>query len=94
MKGSVVAVTGAGSGIGRGLAVNLAKGSDPDVSHNELVEIFDTKMAKTSADKAARIIIKGIKKNRQRILVGLDAHIIDILQRLFPVMFQKLAGMM
>ena len=83
-----------------GIKTNIArntrffKGSDPDVSHNELVEIFDTKMAKTSADKAARIIIKGIKKNRSRILVGFDAHIIDVLHRLFPVLFQKLAGLM
>lgn len=69
------------------------KGSDPDMSYDETVEYFDTKMARTSADKAAHVIIKGIKKNRSRILVGFDAHIIDVLQRLFPVMFQKLAGL-
>jgi short-subunit dehydrogenase len=63
------------------------------MQHDEATEYFDTKMARTSADKAARIIIKGIKKNRSRILVGFDAHIIDILQRMFPVMFQRLAGM-
>jgi NAD(P)-dependent dehydrogenase (short-subunit alcohol dehydrogenase family) len=79
-----------------GIKTNIArnarfiKGSDPDMSHHEAAEYFDTNMARTSADKAARIIIKGIKKNKSRILVGLDAHIIDVLQRLFPVMFQKL----
>ena len=69
------------------------KASDPDMQHDEVTEYFDTKMARTSADKAARIIIKGIKKNKSRILVGFDAHIIDILQRMFPEMFQRLAGM-
>ena len=66
------------------------KVTDPEANHDEVVEYFDTNVARTSADKAARIIIKGIKKNRSRILVGLDAHIFDILQRLFPVMWQKL----
>ncbi len=83
-----------------GIKTNIArntrffKGSDPDLSHDEAVAYFDTKMARTSAEKAAQIIIKGIKKNKSRILVGFDAHIIDILQRLFPVMFQRLAGLL
>jgi NAD(P)-dependent dehydrogenase (short-subunit alcohol dehydrogenase family) len=66
------------------------KASDPEMSHEEVVEYFDNNLARTSADKAARIIIKGIKKNKTCILVGTDAHIFDMLQRLFPVMWQKL----
>jgi NAD(P)-dependent dehydrogenase (short-subunit alcohol dehydrogenase family) len=66
------------------------KGSDPDKSHDEVVESFDKYIAWTSSDRAARIIIKGIKKNKTRILVGPDAHIYDLLQRMFPVMWQKL----
>jgi NAD(P)-dependent dehydrogenase (short-subunit alcohol dehydrogenase family) len=66
------------------------KASDPEASHEEVVEYFDENLARTSADAAARIIVKGIKKNKARILVGTDAHIFDKLQRLFPVMWQKL----
>lgn len=36
------------------------------------------------ADKAAQIIIKGIKKNKKRIIVGNDARMMDWIQRLLP----------
>jgi len=79
-----------------GIKTNIArnarfiKASDPELSHEEAAEYFDNNIARTSADKAARIIIKGIKKNKARILVGTDAYIFDILLRLFPGMWQKL----
>jgi hypothetical protein len=49
-------------------------------------------MANTTAEKAAQIIIAGIKKDKLRIMVGPDAYVMDWLKRLFPVGFQKLAG--
>jgi hypothetical protein len=49
-------------------------------------------MASTTADKAAKIIINGIKKDKARIMVGRDAYVLDWLKRLFPVGFQKLTG--
>jgi len=58
------------------------------MSHEDAVERFD-KMARTTAEKAAEKIISGIKKDKRRILVGLDAHILDWLTRLFPVQFVK-----
>ena len=57
-------------------------------------EEFDSKIARTTADKAARIIIRGIRKNRTRILVGYDAHLFDFFSRFMPVTWQKLMGMM
>ena len=45
-----------------------------------------------SPDKAAKKIIAGIKKNKTRIIVGPDAHIMDVLTRLFPVQFVRLMG--
>ena len=35
-------------------------------------------------DKAAKIILKGIKKNKKRIFVGIDAKLMEISQRLLP----------
>jgi hypothetical protein len=49
-------------------------------------------MTPTTADKAAQIIIAGIKKNKARIMVGTDAYVYDWLKRLFPVWCQKLSG--
>ncbi len=58
------------------------------LNHEQSIEAFD-KIAGTSSDKAARLIIEGILKNKQRILVGPDAYVLDILTRLFPVKFVK-----
>ena len=63
------------------------EGDDKD----EKVKYFD-KMTGTSAEKAASIIIGGLKKNRKRQLVGKDAVIIDLLVRLFPQSFSDLVG--
>ena len=56
-----------------------------------MVKDFD-RLAGTSPEKAARIIIGGLKKSRKRQLVGKDAVIIDLLVRLFPQGFSDLVG--
>jgi NAD(P)-dependent dehydrogenase (short-subunit alcohol dehydrogenase family) len=77
-----------------GIKTNIArstrfyKSPGNQTSHEDAIERFD-QIARTTADKAAEIIISGIKKNKRRILVGLDAHIMDWLTRLFPVQFVK-----
>lgn len=43
-----------------------------------------------SADKAARIILDGVERNRERILVGSDARLMDRLVRLNPVRAARL----
>ncbi len=50
---------------------------------------FD-KLARTTPDEAAQVIIKGIKKNKPRILIGMDAHIIDWFIRLLPGSYGKI----
>ena len=39
--------------------------------------------------KAAKIILKGVKKNKSRIFIGLDAKLLDLSQRLFPKHYHK-----
>jgi NAD(P)-dependent dehydrogenase (short-subunit alcohol dehydrogenase family) len=67
------------------------KASDTALAKEEAATIFAV-LAKTTADKAAKIIISGIKKDKARIMVGPDAYVMDWLKRLFPVGFQKLVG--
>tara|TARA_B100000609_G_scaffold116877_1_gene93036 strand:+ start:71 stop:991 length:921 start_codon:yes stop_codon:yes gene_type:complete len=43
-----------------------------------------------SPNKAAKIILKGVKKNKKRIFVGLDAKVMEIAQRITPSHFMKL----
>ena len=46
-----------------------------------LAEWFDTKMARTSPERAAQIILEGVAENKARVLVGTDAKILDIFVR-------------
>ncbi len=50
------------------------------------------RVASTTAEKAAKIIINGILKDKQRLLVGKDAYVLDILTRVFPQGFSNLVG--
>jgi NAD(P)-dependent dehydrogenase (short-subunit alcohol dehydrogenase family) len=67
------------------------KASDHSVGHSDMVAIFE-KLAGTTAEKAARSIIKGIKKDKRRIMIGPDAYVYDWLKRLLPVGLQTLTG--
>jgi short-subunit dehydrogenase len=57
-------------------------------TREKYVNRFD-KSAKMTAQDAARIIIKGIMKKKQRILVGRDARLADIIQRLMPAGYDR-----
>jgi NAD(P)-dependent dehydrogenase (short-subunit alcohol dehydrogenase family) len=60
-----------------------------DDSH-DVVEQFDRHLAQTSADDAARVIVRAILKNQPRVLIGYDAHAIDVAQRTLPALYQSL----
>ena len=91
LRGTSVNITSVHPG---GVKTNIARNSrsfDTEELHNERVKRFD-QIAKTSSDKAAQIIIKGMLKNRKRLLVGFDARVIDILHRIFPQKFSDFFG--
>ena len=50
----------------------------------EDAERFD-KLAPTTAAEAARAIVRGVLKNKSRLLIGADALRIDLMQRFMPV---------
>jgi short-subunit dehydrogenase len=49
-----------------------------------------TSIAMTTPQGAAKTIVKGIKKNKMRILIGFDAHVIDWATRFTPILYRKL----
>jgi NAD(P)-dependent dehydrogenase (short-subunit alcohol dehydrogenase family) len=81
-------------GIKTNIAANARfyKSSDESIKKEDAAALFSRAIAGTTADKAAKIIIAGIKKNKLRIMVGPDAYLMDWMKRLFPVGFQKIAG--
>lgn len=56
----------------------------------ELAQTFDKRLANTSPQKAARIILDGVRKNKARVLVGPDAKVLDIIVRLTGSGYQRL----
>ena len=69
-------------GIKTGISRNGRKTKSQDAA--ALDSLFDNKLAKMTADKAAGIILKGALAGKARVLVGLDAHAMHH--------FAKLAG--
>ena len=78
-----------------GVATNVARNAEVDkmpfgdATREELDANFD-KMAITSPEKAAQVILKGAAKKKRRILIGGDARFISLVSRLFPTRYTKL----
>ena len=53
-------------------------------SAEEVVEEFEEELARLSPERAGEIIVEGIQREKGRILVGVDAKLLEIAQRLFP----------
>src|ERR1700761_391677 len=63
-----------------------AEGVDPAAQS----KVFDKRLASTTPQRAAEIILDGVRKNRARVLVGQDAVIIDLLVRITGSHYQRL----
>ena len=59
----------------------------PPKSKKEMGELFKNNGMHPS--KAAKIILNGVKKNKTKIFVGLDAKLLDLSQRLFPINYHR-----
>jgi NADP-dependent 3-hydroxy acid dehydrogenase YdfG len=60
------------------------------VDKDELLRTFDKWLASTSPQKAARVILDGVRRNKARVLVGPDAKVLDIMVRLTGSGYQRL----
>lgn len=60
-----------------------------------LAETFDRKLANTTPQRAATIILEAVRKDRARVLVGADAKVLDVIVRITGSAYQRLfAGAM
>ncbi len=56
----------------------------------ELAKTFDKKLASTTPEKAAKVILDGVRKNKARILIGNDAKMFEIVIRAIGANYQSL----
>jgi NADP-dependent 3-hydroxy acid dehydrogenase YdfG len=86
----VGAVTVHPGGIKTNIALNARYHSDPRGgparTHAQAAADFEA-LARTTPEKAAEIIHRGVKAGKSRILVGPDAYVIDALVRLAPTRY-------
>ncbi len=74
----------------RNAKVHASPGGN-DKAH--LTSRFDA-IAQTSAEDAAKAILGAINKKKKKLLIGLDAHAMDLAKRLMPEEFTSLVGFM
>jgi butyryl-CoA dehydrogenase len=73
----------------RGRHYEDALGQDTDTS---TAAADFAKAARTTADDAARVILRGVLKNEPRVLIGADAVAIDAMARLAPRGYDAIVG--
>ncbi len=80
-----------------GVKTNIVKSSRFVPSDNasptkEEMELQFESVARLTSEQAAAIILKGVRKNKAQILVGTDAKIMALLERVFPTSYLKILG--
>jgi short-subunit dehydrogenase len=55
-----------------------------------ITAMFDTKIARMQADRAAAIILRGVARRRPQLLVGADAHAVSLFVRVAGSTYQGL----
>ena len=71
-------------------AIARNAGAVEGIDAAEVAKVFDKKLASTSPEKAAKIILEAVRKNKARVLVGADAKVLDVLVRLTGSGYQRL----
>ncbi len=56
----------------------------------ELADVFEEQQAKTTPQRAAQLILAGVRKNKPRVLVGPDVKVMDLLVRLAGPNYERL----
>src|SRR6476661_27246 len=75
-----------------GIKTAIARNAQTAGGHDqaEFAKFFDKHLAKTSAETAAATIVKGVLGDKPRVLIGLDAKVLDLLVRITGSGYQRL----
>ena len=74
-------------------AIARNAGAVPGEDSAQLANFFDSKLAKTSADAAAKSILRCVRFNAPRALVGYDAKALDLLVRVVGARYQRVLAL-
>jgi short-subunit dehydrogenase len=95
LRGSGVrAITVHPGGVKTSIARNARITKDPfglGRSGEEVAAAFES-MLRTSPEKAAAVIHRGVERGKARILIGPDAYLVDVVARIAPTHYYDLAA--
>jgi len=72
-----------------GIDTNITRNS---IDYQPKFELFHKRFLKLSPEYAAGVIIRGIRKKKHRILIGAEAHRLDVVVRLAPILGTRLVN--
>ena len=77
-----------------GIKTNIVRNSTAVGGHDAaaLSALFDAKLARTTPERAAEVILAGARKGKARVLIGADAKALDVLQRVTGSGYQRLVA--
>ena len=77
-----------------GIRTAIARNARTTRSHDQagVAEFFDRRLARTTAETAARVIVDGMLANKPRIVVGADAKFLDAWVRVVGHRYQKVVA--
>jgi NAD(P)-dependent dehydrogenase (short-subunit alcohol dehydrogenase family) len=77
-----------------GIKTAIARNARATASHDQaaVARMFDEKLAKTTPEKAAQVIVDGVLANRARVVVGTDAKLLDLWVRIVGPRYQRVVA--
>jgi NAD(P)-dependent dehydrogenase (short-subunit alcohol dehydrogenase family) len=77
-----------------GIRTAIARNARATASHDqaEVARHFDTKLARMSPERAAEIIVAGVLADKPRVVVGLDAKVLDLFVRAVGPRYQRVVA--
>ncbi|MBJ6123736.1 SDR family NAD(P)-dependent oxidoreductase [Sphingomonas mollis] len=81
-------------GVKTGIAQNARVAAAVTEAEKAVAQVRFAKALKMPADEAGEIIVRGIEQRRPRVLVGSDAKLASVVERIMPVGYWRLLGRM
>ncbi|MDN5758751.1 MAG: SDR family NAD(P)-dependent oxidoreductase [Tomitella sp.] len=91
MRNEPVTVTCVAPG-GVRTAIAERAGVAPGVDHSAFAAAFSDRIARTSAERAAARILRGVERGRRTVYIGWDARLAALLTKLGPAVTERILG--
>jgi NAD(P)-dependent dehydrogenase (short-subunit alcohol dehydrogenase family) len=77
-----------------GIRTGIARNARVTASHDQarFARHFDTKLARTTPERAAEVIVEGVLAGRARVVVGADAKLLDAFVRIVGPRYQRVVA--